>query len=354
MSFFNFQQDIFGIDISDTSFKIAKLSKNGKFFRLESYGSFNVPKDIIVDGQIKNIDLLSELTKNALPTVKGKKITSKYVALALPEEKTFLRVIETPDISACSLNEAAKFEAEKYIPIPINDVYIDCGLVDSESKKYLLLAAVAKETADSYALYLEKAGLEPIVFEPKTQAISRSLIPGNFSDAPILILDMGARRTNILVFYKDAVNFSATINLSANNLTQNIAQEIGVSFKEAEQLKIRNQNEKAKYDKRIEIAINDFIIDLASQIRGYINFYNEKPYSPKEGIKRVIISGGGANLFSIKEKISSALGIETEIGNPWINILPQPVKEIPYISFQESQAYSVALGLALRGIKFEI
>lgn len=351
MSLINFKQEIFGIDISDSSIKLAKLKKDGGNFSFESFGSFIVPPDLIVNGEIKKIAELAEFLKSIIYQAKGEKIKSKYVALSLPEEKTFIRVIERPKGDWKDIYEIIKLDAEKYIPVAINDVYIDCSLIND---KYAILTAVMKPVADSYAQCLEMAGLEPMIFEPKAFSFARSIIPGNYTDDPVLILDLGSKKTNVSIFYLNSVCFSGILNLSANNLTQKIAQELAITFKEAELIKQQYGEQKTKYDKKIEKVADDFYLELISQTRNYINFFNEKPYAPKGGIKSVFITGGGSNFFGADKKIGDLLNIPVLIANPWTNILPKIPKKLPEITFKESQGYSIALGLAIRGANFDI
>ena len=63
--------------------------------------------------------------------------------------------------------------------------------------------------------------------------------------------------------------------------------------------------------------------------------------------------GRGANLKGLLDFISLKLKIPVELGNPWINILPKQLKEVPGLPFAQSLGYATALGLALRGIKKE-
>lgn len=45
------------------------------------------------------------------------------------------------------------------------------------------------------------------------------------------------------------------------------------------------------------------------------------------------------------------LKVPVELGNPWINILPKPLKEVPELPYEKSLGYTTALGLALRGTR---
>ena len=96
--------------------------------------------------------------------------------------------------------------------------------------------------------------------------------------------------------------------------------------------------------------------DLTEQIKKCLDFYwthtsHEHLLPDGKGVEKIFISGGGANLKGLADFLSSDLGIPVALGNPWINILPEPLKEVPELPFEESLKYTTALGLALRGIR---
>ena len=71
--------------------------------------------------------------------------------------------------------------------------------------------------------------------------------------------------------------------------------------------------------------------------------------SARNEIKRILISGGGANLKGFDRYLTKKLGISTIIGNPWTNILSEPQNRIPEEYLRRSFSYAKTLGLALRG-----
>ena len=101
------------------------------------------------------------------------------------------------------------------------------------------------------------------------------------------------------------------------------------------------------------------LTDLTEQIEKFVDYYqahtiHEHSSALKNGkIKKIIMCGRGANLKGLLDFISLKLKIPVELGNPWINILPKQLKEVPGLPFAQSLGYATALGLALRGIKKE-
>ncbi len=345
MGILNQKFDMFCVDISDLSFKVSKLQKDGKFFSLQTWGNFKIPKDVILDGEIKNENTLKEILSSSFATVSGKEITAKNIAMTLPEDKTFTRIVPYKKMDWEDAKDYIKLEAEKFIPIPLDQVYLDIQKV--EGLNLALFSAIPKDIANSYALCFKEMGYQPLIFEPKSMAVARSLIKGGVSEVPVLILDLGARRTHLTIFYKNCVFYTVSINLSANNLTQEIAIARNIDFKTAEDIKKKNKEDFSKTEDK-------YFNELFKEIDKYLEFYTDN--SPKEAsiIKKIILTGGGSNLKGIENRFDKHYSIESKVGDVWINILEQPIKKIPGISFSESNLYSAALGLSLRSVNFDI
>ena len=57
---------LIGIDISSTAVKLVELSETGKgTYRLERYAIEPLVRDVVVDGNIANLDLVSDALKRA-------------------------------------------------------------------------------------------------------------------------------------------------------------------------------------------------------------------------------------------------------------------------------------------------
>ena len=353
--------EAFGLDISDLSLRFLMLRKRGKKFSVVSFGESQIEPGIIEGGEVKDEEKLAKIVKEAT-----KKVKTKYVVACLPEEKAFLQVIKMPIMSEEDLKSAIVFEAENYIPLPVNEVYLDCEIVPPvyNHLKHLdvLLAAIPKRTVDPYLRALKKAGLKPIAFEIESLAIARALIKNQTTTYSVLIIDLGATRTSFIIFAGKSVRFTTSIPISGIHFTELIAKNLKISFEKAEKLKIVHGlkeglkiklGEKTTLEKvkgKIFEALIPALVDLVQQIKKYIDYYQAHAYLsglPPNGkrIHKLILSGGGANLKGLKEFLELELKIPVEIGNPWINI--GEVKNFPK---EKSLSFTTAIGLALRGI----
>ena len=395
LEFLTLKPEAFGLDISDLSLKIVKLKKRGNFFTLSSYGKEEIEPGIIKRGEIKDEKKLAEIIRESIKKVRGEKLKTNYVVASLPEEKAFLQVIQMPRLPEEDLKSAVIYEAENYIPTPLEEVYLDYQIVppiyDHLDHLDILIAALPKKTVDPYLSALKLAGFVPKVLEIESMAIARALIKGGATTQPILLIDLGATRTSFIIFSGQSLRFTTSIPVSSTSFTEIISKNLGVTLAEAERLKIKyGLEEKIKInigDEKTNIkkergkifeALIPALIDLVQQIKRYLDYYqthashehlppttfqknNSNKHKPQKvvgglppdgkGISKIYLCGGGANLKGLCELLSLELKIPVEMGNPWVNILIKEKKEVPELSYEESLKYTTALGLALRGIK---
>lgn len=361
-NFLTLKQESFGLDISDLSLKFAKLKKRGKFFSLVSWGEMELGPGIIEEGEIKNQGALAEAIIKGVAKVKGEGLKTKNVIISLPEKKAFLQVIQMPKMEEEELKTAVPFEAENYIPLPIERVYLDFQTVlpvqDSLDHLDILIAAIPKDIVEPYISCFKKAGLKPQALEIESQSITRALIKNGITYSPIFIIDFGRNSTSFIIFSGYSLRFTSSISISSQEITQAIAKFLEVDLTEAEGLKLKYGLYKGtgQEGKKINKTITPILTDLVREVAKHINYYHSHrthEHLPPNGreIGKILLCGRGSNLKGLPDFLFSQLKIPIEIANPWVNILPEPLKEVPGLPFKESLGYTTVLGLALRGVQ---
>jgi len=309
LEFFTLKPETFGLDVSDLSLKMIKLKKKSDSLSLASFCEAEISPGMIESGEIKDEDGLADAIKEALRKTNKEKLRTRYVIASLPEEKAFIRVIQMPAMEEKELKKAVYFEAENYVPLPLDKVYLDSQAIPRSDKKSersaVLIAALPKEIVDSYLSVFRKAGLKPLAFEVESQAIARALVKRGREDCSALLIDLGAVRTGLSFFSGNSLRFTSSVPALSDSFSKD---------------------------------------ELAEQIKKHLDYYRTRETEP---INEALLCGGKANLKDLPEFLSRELKIRASLGNPWINILPETLKEIPEISFEESLKYATALGLAL-------
>lgn len=348
----------FGLDLSDLSIKLAWLKKRGSKKYLASFAREDIPEKVIESGVIKKEEELIDAIKKTITQAKGEKITAKKCIISLPETESYIRMIQIPKIKTGEISEAIKWEVEANIPVSINDVYYDWQIIDTgcgPSNFFdVLIGALPKSLVDPYLMALKKAGLYPLVFEIESIATARSLIKQSSQHDPLMIIDLGAKRTSIIIFMCGAVWFTTSIPISNNLLINEVSKDLKVSIGEAKALKFKIGIDLAKDKRAVFKAVEPELLELVSEIKKYLDYYQEDlmPRHPnRKPINKILLCGGGANLRGLPGFLSSSLKVIVEHGNPWVNVLSPDDKDLPDLSFSESLTYATALGLALRGIE---
>ena len=348
----------FGLDISDMSLKIAFLKRHKKELILESFGRKELAPGIVKEGKIQKKEELAKAIKQAVKEVNGRKLKTKYVICSLPEQHAFVRVIQLPKMKLAEAKEAVKWEAEANIPMSIEEVYLDWQaikpIVKSPDHLDVLINAAPKNLVDDYVDVLRGAGLTPMALEIESMTAARNLIKQGVSSKPVLIVDLGFTRTSFIIFFGHVIRFTTSAPVSNQQMINDIAKSLNVKYEEAKKLKFKIGLAKTKKGGKVFNALLPSLNELIQAIQKYIVFYKEHAVTRKYGltgdISKIILCGGGANLNGLPKFLSLRLKMPVVCGNPWINILKPPVKEIPELSYKESLSYITALGLALRGM----
>ena len=128
MSFDMFQTKtppLIGVDIGSSSIKLVELSalpKNTGFV-LERYAIEALPKDAVSDGNINDLDAVSETLRRALKRL-GSRI--KNVSMALPQGAVIAKKIRLPaGLRDEEMEYQVESEANQYIPFALDEVNLD-------------------------------------------------------------------------------------------------------------------------------------------------------------------------------------------------------------------------------------
>lgn len=355
---YEIEPEAFGLDISDESFKFVSLSRVRHGLAFSAFGRTELPKGLIVNGEIQTEGEVVRLLKAGLARPQEGKLATRSVVCSLPEEHSFTRIIQLPKMRAEELKEAVRWEIEQNIPLKIDEVYYDWQMVETPAAvphQDILISAAPRRLVDGYVAVLKKCGLVIKSMEVESVAVARALVKDLRTDGPVLLVDLGATRTNFIIFSGDALQFTSSIPLAGNRMIEVIAKSFSVSMEAAKKLFYEIGLDKNQEGGKVYDALQPTILDLSEQIRNYISFYeSHSMHEHRQGqvaVKKVLLAGGVSNLTGLNMHIALSLGIPVETGNPWANILKEPLREVPGLSYRKSLSYTTALGLALSGIQ---
>ena len=337
---------VYSFDLSDRSYKYLLLKEAKGRVLVRDFGEGEIQPGIMVKGEIIKPDLLIALLKGI---ISKKKI--KYVALALPEEKGFLRTVRLTGIKEEEIGQALELQLEEHIPLPAAEVAFNYSLGGKEKDHIdVILEAFPKTIVESYLDVFYRAGALPIYIESELNASKSSIIPADFKKAAMLI-DFGRMRTSVSIVEGGALRFATTIPIGGQALDEIIAKTLNVSLARAGELKVENGFLKKKSEEGVFEAIVPIVSAIKEEAQKYIDYWQTHS-EKREAPERVYLYGGEANLLGFPEYLMGEFGIEVSVSDPWVNVI-FPGKYLPAIEWKDSIRYTTPVGLSLNAIKKE-
>jgi type IV pilus assembly protein PilM len=276
--------------------------------------------------------------------------------LFLPEEKSFADIFAMPIMQDKELKEAVLLELENHIPVSASEVYCDFQkreVLANAKQQEVFIAATPKDIVEGYLRVLGLAGLIPVALEIESLAVARALIEQAPGALATLIIDLGRHRSSSMIFALGGLRFTSDLAFSGRQLTEVLQEKMKITAQAAEELKIK---EGLEGEENIFQAMAPLARSLVAQIKNHLEyFYSQRTASEglageKTKVERILLAGEAASLKGLVNLLSQNIGLNVELGNPWVNILKRPLKAVPLLPYEESLSYAAALGLALRGV----
>lgn len=336
----------FGLDIGSFSCKVIQCKKKGNKFVLQNWGETktSIPTDSSEQQtRIKLAETIKKLIHDA-------KINTSQVAVALPEAKVYSRVIQLPPLSETELSSAIEFEAEQYIPLPLEEVQLEHLILKKPSKEIVgakmevLLIAAQKKVVNDVVALLELVGLVPRVLETESLAATRALT--NFQDVSLLV-NIGKVFSTLTIIHGKDLEFVYSFALGGETLTRALAQSLSLDLVQAEEYKKAYGLDKSFLEGKVTSALIPTFGQIVAQIQKTINFYLQKNPSG-ESIKRLVLTGGTAEMPGIASYLTNVVGLETVLGDPFSNF--EKDKDFPQELLNSRVRFATAVGLAMHEV----
>src|SRR5947207_10835425 len=341
---------LIGVDISSTSIKLVELSDMGKgVHRLERYVVEALPKDVVTDGNIVNLDQVSDGLKRAWKRLATR---NRNVALALPAAMVITKKIIVPSgQKEEDLELTVEAEANQYIPFALDEVNLDFQILgpapNNPDEVEILIAASRKEKVEDRVAIAEAAGLKPRVMDVESYATQEAFrliapsLPANGRDQNIALVDIGAHVTHFYVLRNDQFLFSRDQAFGGKQLTYDIQRAFNLTPDEAESAK-KSQGLPDNYDADV---LQPFMETLALEVtRALQFFFTSTSYNQ---VDQIVLAGGCSLLPGLDELVSKRAGVGTMVANPFANM--QASERIrPRQLAMDAPMLLIGCGLALR------
>ncbi len=290
-----------GLDIGTMAVRAAEVTWHGDAPQLEHFGQVALPYGAVRNGEIADVGAVGEAIQR-LWSQTG--FRSKKVVVGMANQRVFVRQAELPAMSEEEIRNALAFEAQEFIPIPIDDVEMDFRVIESvtgpdgEPKVRILLAAAQKDMVHNLVSAAELAGLRVLKVDLIPFALVRALsgislqLGGGDSHAEAIV-SIGAGITNVVVHEQGVPRFVRILSMGGGTVTEAIAEQLEVDMDTAEELK-RYSYMRPSDPRSAKVAeiVAAQVRPLLQEIQGSLHFYSSQ--ADAAPLARVLVAGGGS------------------------------------------------------------
>ncbi len=342
--------NIVGLDLGAHSFRAVEIEKTKKGSIVVNVGVYENPKLVLDLSSDTSIKAYSEALKEFF--IESKFSTSRVV-MALAEKDVFMGIIKMPVMNDRDLKTSINYEAEQYIPLPINEVNLTYEKLDiptsEKDKMNVEIVAARKTILDKYTQIIKDAKLLPIALEPEALAVGRSLSSMTSNSTAVVILHLGHTKTLIAITYRGYVVFTRTLPIGGDTFTRAIEQELQLDYSQADEYKKTYGMNKNQVDGKLYKVLEPVIQKVMTELKRSEVFFTSR--FSGVNINRVILSGGTALMPGLILYMANNLDIEVELSNPFKSLtFAKAIESKKKNIIDDGPIYTTAVGLALKDL----
>jgi len=345
------KKNLVGLDIGSSSVKAVELGKKGAALQLLNLGFENLQTDTIVDGQIMELNNVSNVIAQIFSE---HQIRTTRVAAGVSGHSVIVKNIVLPQMSQEELQESFSWHAEEHIPFDIADVNLDYELTSrSTDALHVLMAACKSDKIANVKQAIQLAGKQPVIIDVDAFAL-QNCYEVNYRPKPgeiVALLNVGAATMNINILNGTRSIFARDASVGGSQYTSLLQRELGLSFEQAEGVKRGMALPDNVEPRPIQPIIETVSEALALEVKKTVDFYRTTAQEADVAIQKILLAGGGSKLPGLADFLSKKFEIPVEVFDPFRQIEVDAKKFDPDYMREIVPEMAVAVGLALRGVE---
>ena len=331
------------VDLGSRTTKAVLLEKRGEILALTRYALLDAP---LFEKKI-SVELLGDHLK-AVAEALGS--TTKFITMAVGLDDAVVRQIELPQIPVDEMRQILKVNHKNYLQQDLPNHVFDCYIIpprlnagekEGGIPKLKVLAAAAKQQL--VADFINAAALAGLTADSLVPGLVGPIntfelaLPEIYAKETVALVDIGFKHTSVCVLDKGELVLNRLMNIGGDQLTVGLAEAMGISYAEAEGIKVGMAPE-------VEASLQLQVAPLGREIRASLDFFEHQEDRP---VSQVYVSGGSARSEMILQMLHQELLVECKTWNPTgflqLALPGQQAVEVDHIGPQLTVAVGVAL-----------
>lgn len=316
-----------GLDIGTSGIRAAEVTARKGQLTLERFGQVALPTGAVHAGEVVDPSLVALALKDMWKAVG---FSTKSVVLGVANAKVIVRQVDLPWLPPSEMRQALKFQVQDFLPMDVNDAVLDfhplAEITDAGGGRTVrgLLVAASREMVNGLLTAVSEAGLHAAQIDLTSFAVLRAVGKIDHlgtTDHVEALVDIGAAVTNVVVHANGTPQFVRLLLKGGADITEALADRLGVSLGEAEALK-QDRGDRDRGDtpgvtlvhgeaavRAIGTACDEFV----DEVRRSLEYY-EAASPHVERVDRIVLTGGGARLHELRARLAAATNLPVELG----------------------------------------
>src|ERR1043165_3028142 len=287
-----------------------------------------------------------------------KGIKSREGNVCAPGFHVFSKFVKLPPVDPGKVTQIIQYEAQQNVPFPLQEVVWDYQILGTTpgGELEVLLVAIKSDIVEGLFRVSETAGLRLQLADVSPAALCNAFRYnyGELEDCTML-LDIGAKTSNLLFFEKGKV-FSRSINLGANSITQDFANESKLKFDQADKIKVDEgfvslggayEEPENPHQAAISKIARQFMTRLHIQVNQTMQFYRGQQGGSAP--QRLFLSGGASVMPYTAQFFAEKLNVPVEYFNPSRAVQIDPAVNLEELA-KVAHSLGEVVGLGLRNL----
>ncbi|HXJ71244.1 MAG TPA: pilus assembly protein PilM [Candidatus Dormibacteraeota bacterium] len=335
---------VLAIDLGARTTKAVFVQRRGDQLTLANYTVIDSP----VFEKALSAEVLAEHLKEIVRVLGNR---TRQLTLALGVNETLFRQVEAPMMPIPDLRLMFKFNSKTYLQQELPDHVFDCQFVlsnavkaeapkiSANAKQKVMVGGARKHAMDEVLNASKIANLVtdhvvPAVIGP-VNAFELAE-PETFQKEVVALVEIGYKNSTITILDCSEIMLSRVVAIGGDRLTQGLAESLGISYPEAENIKLGMPGE-------VATNLEPLIHPLGRELRASIDYFENHH---DKAVSKVYLSGGSARSEVIFQTLQAELVVPCEMWSPaktmQLTLPPERMGEIE----QTAPTLTVAIGAA--------
>jgi type IV pilus assembly protein PilM len=342
------RDQIVSIDLGSRNTKAVYLQRKADKFYL---GGFVMQEAPVYDKNMSP-EVLGEHLKGVIHSLG---VRLKQVTLVVGVSDSILRNAEMPAVALPDMRTMLRYAPKNYLQQDFPDYLFDCHILSmaaaaapaegaketkATAKMRVLVGGAKRQLVTDLQAAAKIAGFHADVITSGLIAPANAFemaMPEIFAKEVVALVDFGYRNSSISILLSGELMLSRVVGFGAAKLTSGIAESMGISTAEAEQIKVGMPQE-------VESTLQPLLTPLGRELRASIDFFE---HQQDKTVSQVFFSGGSSRSEYVVQALQAELMVPCKSWNPAaflaMSLPPEQLANIEQVAPQLTMAVGGAV-----------